>query len=156
MKDRIKHFIETKGISAGEFADVIDVQRSNISHILNGRNKPSASFIEKLLNAFPDLNARWLMTGNGEMFYTKQSASSVGQLPLDFKSVSAKNERIEEEVEVEYHTNKIATEKQTDNLPQEPTLTVTADKKDAVSNEPDIDRIVVLYKDGSFSSYKPR
>jgi transcriptional regulator with XRE-family HTH domain len=67
MKDRIKNYMEYKGISAGELATLLDVQRSNISHILNGRNMPGASFIEKLLISFPDLNARWLLTGVGEM-----------------------------------------------------------------------------------------
>jgi len=67
MKDRIKQYIEYKGISAGELAVALEVQRSNISHILNGRNKPGASFIEKLLVVFPDLNARWLLTGKGNM-----------------------------------------------------------------------------------------
>lgn len=67
MKDRIKTFMEYKGISAGELATLLEVQRSNISHILNGRNMPGASFIEKFLISFPDLNARWLLTGIGEM-----------------------------------------------------------------------------------------
>ncbi|MEN8116766.1 MAG: helix-turn-helix transcriptional regulator [Bacteroidota bacterium] len=72
MKDRIKEFIDYKGISAGDLASLLEVQRSNISHILNGRNKPGAALIEKLLNVFPDLNARWLLTGEGLMLDTKQ------------------------------------------------------------------------------------
>ncbi|HPE75213.1 MAG TPA: helix-turn-helix transcriptional regulator [Draconibacterium sp.] len=67
MKDRIKQYMDYKGISAGELAVLLEVQRSNISHVLNGRNMPGASFIEKLLLNFPDLNARWLLTGVGEM-----------------------------------------------------------------------------------------
>ena len=59
--------MEYKGISAGELATLLEVQRSNISHILNGRNMPGASFIEKFLISFPDLDARWLLTGMGEM-----------------------------------------------------------------------------------------
>ena len=59
--------MDYKSISAGELSSLLGVQRSNISHILNGRNKPGASFIEKLLLTFPDLNARWLFTGEGEM-----------------------------------------------------------------------------------------
>lgn len=57
----------SKSLNAAEFADRIGVQRSNISHILNGRNNPGAQFLEKLLVAFPDLNADWLITGRGEM-----------------------------------------------------------------------------------------
>ena len=67
MKDRIKQFMDYKNISAGELASLLEVQRSNISHVLNGRNMPGAAFIEKLLVSFPDLNARWLLTGSGEM-----------------------------------------------------------------------------------------
>lgn len=67
MKDRLKQFMDYKSITAGELADVLEVQRSNISHILNGRNKPGASFIEKLLVIYNDLNARWLLTGEGDM-----------------------------------------------------------------------------------------
>lgn len=59
--------MDYKSISAGELATLLEVQRSNISHILNGRNMPGAAFIEKFLTCFPDLNARWLLTGKGEM-----------------------------------------------------------------------------------------
>jgi len=67
MKERIKKYMDYKSISAGELATLLEVQRSNISHILNGRNMPGAAFIEKFLICFPDLNARWLLTGKGEM-----------------------------------------------------------------------------------------
>jgi transcriptional regulator with XRE-family HTH domain len=46
-----------------EFADRIGVQRSSVSHVLSGRNKPSLDFLEKLLNVFPDIDAAWLITG---------------------------------------------------------------------------------------------
>lgn len=59
--------MDYKSISAGELASMLEVQRSNISHILNGRNMPGAAFIEKFLLSFPDLNARWLLTGVGDM-----------------------------------------------------------------------------------------
>ena len=52
MKDRIKSYMDYKGITAGELSLALDVQRSNISHILNGRNMPGAAFIEKLLLSF--------------------------------------------------------------------------------------------------------
>ena len=67
MKDRIKQYMDYKEISAGELANLLEVQRSNISHVLNGRNMPGAAFIERLLINFPDINARWLLTGVGEM-----------------------------------------------------------------------------------------
>ena len=67
MKDRILKFLEHEHISPAEFADKIGVQRSSMSHILNGRNYPSAAFIQKMLQAFPMVNSRWLLIGDGKM-----------------------------------------------------------------------------------------
>ncbi len=67
MKNRLKEFMELKSLNAADLADMIGVQRSNVSHILNGRNNPSSLFISKLLNCFTDLDARWLLTGEGEI-----------------------------------------------------------------------------------------
>ena len=41
FKDRLLELIKSKNISASELSKKINVQRSNISHILSGRNKPS-------------------------------------------------------------------------------------------------------------------
>jgi len=67
MKDRILQFLESEKISTAEFADKIGVQRSSMSNILNGRNYPSASFIQKMLQSYPLLDSRWLMIGVGSM-----------------------------------------------------------------------------------------
>lgn len=85
MKDRIKKYMDYKSISAGELATQLEVQRSNISHVLNGRNMPGAAFIEKLLLSFPDLNARWLLTGNGEMLMEGEiyASGEVTQNPIE-------------------------------------------------------------------------
>lgn len=55
--------MESHKLNAGSFADKIGVQRSNVSHVLSGRNKPSFDFVEKLLLAFPRVSAEWLFTG---------------------------------------------------------------------------------------------
>jgi transcriptional regulator with XRE-family HTH domain len=68
MKDRLKELMEQLSVNAAELADKIGVQRSSISHILNGRNLPSSQFIERLLNCFPEVDARWFITGKGGIF----------------------------------------------------------------------------------------
>ena len=91
MKDRIKEFIDSKDIQPGELAIMLEVQRSNISHILNGRNKPGASLIEKMLLVFPELNARWLLTGKGNMLITvdtvEQSSTVISDIKKDAPEV---------------------------------------------------------------------
>lgn len=63
VKDRLRMIMDSHKLNAGSFADRIGVQRSNVSHVLSGRNKPSFDFIEKLLLAFPRVSAEWLFTG---------------------------------------------------------------------------------------------
>ena len=48
INDRFTKILEYSGFTASEFADEIDVQRSSISHIISGRNKPSLEFIVKI------------------------------------------------------------------------------------------------------------
>jgi transcriptional regulator with XRE-family HTH domain len=67
MNSRISLVLRAKNISPAQLADELGVQRSGISHILNGRNKPSLDFIQKLLKCYPDISMSWLMFGTGPM-----------------------------------------------------------------------------------------
>ncbi|MGP1993655.1 helix-turn-helix domain-containing protein [Zobellia laminariae] len=62
---RLEHLLRYYGLSASSFADKINVQRSSISHLLSGRNKPSLDFVLKVVNVFPDVNLYWLLNGKG-------------------------------------------------------------------------------------------
>ena len=62
---RLEHLLKYYGLSASSFADKINVQRSSISHLLSGRNKPSLDFVLKVVNVFPDVNLYWLLNGKG-------------------------------------------------------------------------------------------
>ncbi|SHE38088.1 hypothetical protein SAMN05444274_101220 [Mariniphaga anaerophila] len=125
MKERIQKFIDYKGISPGELSEILEVQRSNISHILNGRNKPGAVFIEKFLLAFPSVNARWLFTGEGSMLIGEDSASEPKPIVKEVKR----------EPEIPF-----ATEKK--EAPVSPKKNVAV-----------LEKVVLLYSDGTFVSY---
>lgn len=60
--EKILHYYD---ISASAFADKINVQRSSISHLLTGRNKPSLEFVLKVIQTFPEVNLYWLLKGKG-------------------------------------------------------------------------------------------
>jgi len=68
MKERLIQLLDLEQLSPSKFADIIGVQRSSISHVLSGRNKPSFDFLQKTLKAFPGLNASWLIMGDGTMY----------------------------------------------------------------------------------------
>ena len=64
LTSRIAEIMENKNISASDLSKKIKVQKSSISHILSGRNKPSLDFVVKLTSAFDDLSIDWLIHGN--------------------------------------------------------------------------------------------
>src|SRR5690606_12021523 len=63
---RLQKVIDYYAESASSFSDIIGVQRSSISHILSGRNKPSLDFVLKVLSAYPEVELYWLLNGKGE------------------------------------------------------------------------------------------
>lgn len=67
---RIRKVIDESELSSAAFADKIGVQRSSISHILSGRNKPSLDFVLKILHAFPSVHSDWLLLGNDTVHST--------------------------------------------------------------------------------------
>ena len=60
---RLLEILETNNLSASQFAEKIGVQRSSVSHILSGRNKPSLDFIIKTSSVFRDVSLNWLIHG---------------------------------------------------------------------------------------------
>ena len=67
FNSRVEKILKHYGLSASAFAEKISVQRSSISHILSGRNKPSLDFIDKVLHAFPEIDLLWLLSGKGQL-----------------------------------------------------------------------------------------
>ncbi|PHS51758.1 MAG: transcriptional regulator [Lutibacter sp.] len=64
--NRLKLVMDYYEISAALFAEKIEVQRSSISHILSGRNKPSLEFVLKIVENFPEVELYWLLNGVGK------------------------------------------------------------------------------------------
>jgi transcriptional regulator with XRE-family HTH domain len=62
---RLEVILDYYGLNASAFADKIGVQRSSLSHLLSGRNKPSLDFILKIIDVFPDVDLYWILNGKG-------------------------------------------------------------------------------------------
>ena len=71
---RLQKVIDFYGESASSFAEKIGVQRSSISHILSGRNKPSLDFVLKVTSIFSEVDLYWLLNGVG--VFPKTSTST--------------------------------------------------------------------------------
>lgn len=107
MKDRITSFIDSKGLTQAEFAEHINVQRSSVSHIISGRNKPGFQFINSILLAYPDLNARWLITGEGEPTVTNSEVNEENNnnLPISMEQIHQGSENRNVEKIIMFHSN---------------------------------------------------
>ena len=85
IQDRIRAIMKSGNLSASEFADRIGVKRSNLSHVLSGRNKPSLDFLVKVITTYPNVNASWLITGEArkepKVTPSQTSEKSVGEAP---------------------------------------------------------------------------
>ena len=137
MKERIKKFMDHKSVSPGDLASATGVQRSNISHILNGRNKPGAAFIEKFLLSYPEINARWFLTGEGEMINNTEDIQGDDKNSIIFDNPATKPKSksaftVKSEPEAHY-----------------------GNKPGKIVSGGQVEKIVLLYTDGTFAIYDP-
>ena len=67
MQSRIQNIIDYFNLSMLSFSKELGVNRSTISHILSGRNKPSIDVLQKILKRYSSISPEWLLLGNGPM-----------------------------------------------------------------------------------------
>lgn len=118
-------------LSASAFSDAIGVQRSSISHLLSGRNKPSLDFILKVTSRFPDVDLYWLLLGEGDLIKGKDMNPDLFSKGPEIQKSNVTESTLEKE---------------------EVASSPPAPVSDLGSA---IDRIVILYKNGLFKSYSP-
>ena len=64
MKDRLIIFLEYLGIGQNKFAQNVGLSAGYVNNL--GENISSRS-LNKILNVYPQLSEKWLLTGKGEM-----------------------------------------------------------------------------------------
>jgi len=168
MKERLIQLLDLEQLSPSKFADIIGVQRSSISHVISGRNKPSFDFLQKTLKAFPGLNASWLMLGEGTM-YEQMGRNMSGNL---FETTDEGNRdsvitrKYEpESVEIDADSAETVTRVEHEEEKEEPGSLHSGkvDSKDSASQNSatgsrDSKRIVqvmVIYEDDTFRAFAP-
>lgn len=70
---RVKCVLEDKSISVNALSKQINVAQATLNPQLRGDRTLAANIVEKILEAFPDVSAEWLMRGVGTM-YSNQDA----------------------------------------------------------------------------------
>lgn len=142
MQDRFKQLLEEKNLTATKFAALIKVNASAMSHILNGRSKPGFDVLDKIGQAFPDINLNWLISGKGKMYVTDNASKPTPSRNIE-KSLFEEEEKgnaVSKEAAIPPPLQPIAQEptKLPENLPVK---------------HKTIKRIILFFEDGSFEDY---
>lgn len=145
MREKLLSLMKSEGLTSSRLAEILEIQPSAISHILSGRNKPGFDLLQKILRRFPRINPDWLLLDSDQMHRSDFAVATESSQPLP----ASPNE---------------------ENLFNSPTTaqapsatTPSPDKALASSTDPlpnpaavtqtDVERIVVLLRDGTFQSY---
>ena len=137
IKDRLAHILRAKNLTASQFAELMEIQPSNVSHLLNGRNKPSLDFLIKLKEIFPEYNFDWIILGKKPITINEPNPVNFDNQQMRFEDEENKAEEekiIDFEDEVEEHIEK-------------PIQTI-------VNQE--IDKIILVYSDKTFEILRQR
>lgn len=142
---RLEILFDHYGVNASLFADRIGVQRSSISHLLSGRNKPSLDFVLKIMEEFPDLNLYWILSGKGNLLQAENKPQDPDLFSESASTLPAHAEEPEHSVPPSAQVESGAS------TMQAPVLDSIFKRK-----EVSIERIVIFYSDNSFDDFAPK
>ena len=146
---RLEIILDYYSLNASAFADKIGVQRSSLSHLLSGRNKPSLDFILKILDVFPDVDLYWILNGKGN--FPKNSDEKKTEIIAE-KTISAPTPIPQNQNAGNlFSSSEIPVVKNT----FENSKPITNENITISSSSNEIDKIVIFYKNGTFKDYKP-
>lgn len=146
---RLEIILDYYGLNASSFADRIGVQRSSMSHLLSGRNKPSLDFVMKILDVFPEVDLYWILLGKGN-FPKSENETLKFEPKSDLKSEDSPASLNENHSEIDLFSQLHYEEEKT------PVKNYAEPKRSNISFEEDeIEKIVFFYKNGTFKAYVP-
>ena len=151
---RLETIFDYYGLTASSFADKINVQRSSISHLLSGRNKPSLDFILKVIDSFPDVDLLWLLNGTGNFPKDENTNSRVlNSSPIQ----KTENEQINDLIDL-FSNNTPLTQNEKNpvfetNSKNFSNMEILNNSKNNIQNDSEIEQIVVFFFFGTFKTY---
>lgn len=139
MKDRIAHIMRAKNLKASDFASLLGIQPSAVSHILAGRNRPSLEFVKKIKETFPEYNLDWIVFGIGPMTSSESSKEAFQEAQMATpKTIASPSEDLPLFSEPVFAEDAAP-------IPSESMTLQTSPRS-----------VIVLYDDGTFESFQPR
>ncbi|PWK27087.1 helix-turn-helix protein [Arcicella aurantiaca] len=154
LNKKIEQIIIDKGISPSYFADTVGIQRSSISHILSGRNKPSLDIIQRILKVFPDIDRDWLLFDSD---VPQQNAPQINRQNTANQRVISQNsfEQTSRESNRNYQPEPNVVQTPVNVTPRRKIERPVVPTQQPLPSGKQIERIVIFYTDGTFMESKP-
>lgn len=141
LNEKIKQILVDKNISPSHFADEIGIQRSSISHIIAGRNKPSLDIVQKIIKRFPDLGINWILED-------EELPESISEIkPFKADNYTLQNAQ-------KSGVASLAESRKNNGAQQYPVQENLSNAKPPVSDDKKVERILIFYSDGTFQEFK--
>ena len=86
--ERVRKIMVQLQLNSAQFALEIGIQGSTLSHLLNGRNKPSLDVLKKVLSRYPNINSDWLIMGIGAMYRGEKDSQTPNLFAFQDETVS--------------------------------------------------------------------
>ena len=85
--DRLEFFMKTEGLNSNRLTVEAGLSNGLIGKALKNRSSMNSDSIERILCAYTNLSAEWLMTGKGTMYVNDQPAKA-SDIPNNLNSDS--------------------------------------------------------------------
>lgn len=147
MNERLKQFLTMENLSPARFAEILGIQRSGISHLLAGRNKPSFEFIQRMMTAYPDLNYEWLILGKGRPYRNDRTRPENSENIDLFTESAQEDESVPDELiaeNQEIETEKLLSQPSENQIFDAPITATPSGRPKKIA------RIIVFFNDGTY------
>ena len=143
IKDRLAHILRAKNLTASQFAELMEIQPSNVSHLLNGRNKPSLDFLMKLKEIFPEYSFDWIIMGKKPI--TINEPNPVVNDNQEIKFDDDMEARVIEFDDIDEHINE-----------QKPSISSNIiENQTNITSKKEVEKILIIYSDKTFEIINP-
>jgi len=140
--------MENENLTSAKFADRLQINRANISHILNGRNNPSLDVVTKILSGMPYINTEWLINGSGQMY---KDGFDIDSIPKEHDLFNQSPTITSKEKEPAIKPEEIEI-----NKPEKGSQIADSKIIDVQKNyDKKITQIIIYYNDNTFETFMP-
>lgn len=167
LSEKIELIIKRKQMSSTQFADILGIPKSSISHILSGRNKPSLDVVQKILGAFPEISAEDLLFEDRSLSIATplpgKSAQVLNPLPMESLFVSENIAPLESPKNILSEStivrSNLRRNRDETKMMNDPIVSLTEPSRELTKSKvhlsKEIERVIIFYSDGTFSDSRP-